>query len=190
MVAILKAILSIAGLVVFGCASGEPVARSGAIAASRTPRTGSPTAIDEVSTRGSPEGAATDDAKRAAARRIVERARAAFQEGRPEDTAELLERAIALDGGFAESYVLLAELHLTQGGNEIALAFLDRAQQLAADSPALLAEIESLRGTVLEELGRREAARDAYERALSMAPDNVRARLGLARVRDSETPGD
>jgi Tfp pilus assembly protein PilF len=129
-----------------------------------------------------PHPTSGDDAKRAAARRIVELARAAFEDGRPEDTADLLERAVALDGSFSESYVLLAHLHMTEGSPELALAFLDRAEQLAARDRGSLAEVESSRGVVFEELGQWEAARDAYRRALRLAPENARARRGLARL--------
>jgi len=129
-----------------------------------------------------PHTTSEDDAKRAAARRIVELARAAFEDGRPEDTADLLERAVALDGSFSESYVLLAHLHMTEGSPELALAFLDRAEQLAARDRVSLAEVESSRGVVFEELGRWQAARNAYRRALRLAPENARARRGLARL--------
>lgn len=198
--ALLTAVPIVISLVISGCASTAPVVPSAGTSGEMSgemsremsremsivqplpdpvpdPTAGRLMAMPELHDRMS-----TDDAKRAAARRIVERARAAFRDGRHGDTADLLERAVAIDGGFAESYMLLAFLHLKKGSHDVALAFLDKAQQLAAVQRESLAEIESLRGTVLEELGRREAARHAYERALALSPENVRARAGLARM--------
>jgi tetratricopeptide (TPR) repeat protein len=121
-------------------------------------------------------------AKRAAASALVARAESTFGDGQNVATAELLERAVGLDPTFPESYLLLARVHLQRDDEELALAFLDRAQQLAAGDPRVLGEIESLRGSALEGSGRRDAALAAYERALRLAPDNVRARTGVARL--------
>jgi tetratricopeptide (TPR) repeat protein len=121
-------------------------------------------------------------AKRAAASALVARAEAAFADGQTVASAELLERAVGLDPTFPESYLLLARVHLQRDDEELALAFLDRAQQLAAGNSQVLGEIESLRGSALEGSGRRAAALAAYERALRLAPDNPRARSGVARL--------
>jgi Tfp pilus assembly protein PilF len=123
-----------------------------------------------------------DQRKRAAAADLVRRARTAFAHGDDERTADLLERAVVVDPNFAETYVMLARLYIRQGDGTLALAFLDKAAQVAPADPGPLAEIESLRGVAFEELGQPDAARQAYERALIHSPDNERARLGLARV--------
>lgn len=120
--------------------------------------------------------------KRAAASELVERANSAFLDGRDIAAATLVERAVGLDPTFPASYLLLARMHLERGDEELALTFLERAEQLAGQNPRVLADVESLRGVAFEELGRPGAAVAAYERALRFAPDNARARGGLARL--------
>lgn len=136
--------------------------------------------------RAAPEVAtAAVDPRRAAASRLVEHSGEAVSRGRLADAAELLERAVALDPAFSGSYVQLARLHLVRGDHELALAFLDKAEELAAGDTASLSEIASLRGMAFEGLGRLDAARHAYERALELAPENPRARDGMRRAREA-----
>jgi Flp pilus assembly protein TadD len=130
----------------------------------------------------SPANPVAEPPKRAAASDLVERANAAFLDGREVAAATLVERAVGLDPTFSASYLLLARMHLERGDEELALTFLERAEQLAAGDPRVLADVESLRGVAFERLGRHGAAVAAYERALGFAPDNTRARGGLARL--------
>jgi tetratricopeptide (TPR) repeat protein len=118
---------------------------------------------------------------RAAAGGLVQQADVALSEGRLADAQDLLERAVAVDPRFAGSYVHLARLHLAQGEEQLALAFLDKAEALTGDRGSA-GEIATLRGAALEGLGDRDAARRAYERALSLTPHDGRARAGLVRT--------
>jgi tetratricopeptide (TPR) repeat protein len=126
----------------------------------------------------------------AAARRLVERAKGELAAGRAAAASDLLERAVAVDPTCAEGYYQLARVHADRDDHEAALGFLDKAEQVAARDPAALGEILSLRGTVLEELGRPDEARAAYERALHWAPGSVRARVGLGRVNGRGAGGE
>lgn len=87
-----------------------------------------------------------------------------------------------MDPSFPESYVRLARLHLEHEEAGRALALLDKAETLAAGDGKPAAEIATLRGVALEQLGDRAAARRAYERAVSLVPSDQRARAGLART--------
>ena len=102
--------------------------------------------------------------------------------GRPGDAADALERAVAVDPSFAGAWIGLARLHLAEGDHDTALAFCERAAMLAAGDGTTLAEVATLQGRALEAAGRYVAARDAYVRALVLAPDYPAARDGLDRV--------
>jgi tetratricopeptide (TPR) repeat protein len=69
----------------------------------------------------------------------------------------------------------LADVLRWQRRLEESLACLDRARELEPQR----AEVHSRRGRVLNEMGRRDAARAAYERALALDPANTDARAGL-----------
>ncbi len=185
--AVLAHLLSI--VQILGLAACAPQRRpAGRVATVRRPPERSP--AEQVRTRGAhtpttPRSAPAPDAAfdptRAAAGGLVEQAGVALSEGRIADAADLLERAVAVDPRFPGSYVQLARLHVEQGEPQLALAFLDKAEELTGDT-ATAAEIAMLRGAALEGLGDRDAARRAYERALSLTPDDGRARAGLTRT--------
>jgi Tfp pilus assembly protein PilF len=181
--AILSATLTVLILAALGCGprpAVQPAPRR--IAVVRTPEQGR---VPDPGQRTGQEipGAAGQDAKRAAASRLVERAQVAVAEGRLAPGVDLLERAVAVDPTWAEIYVQLAQVYLAEGDHELAVAFLDKAEQLSAGDAESLGEIVSLRGEIFEAVGWGENARQAYERALSLAPNNGRARAGLRRLR-------
>jgi tetratricopeptide (TPR) repeat protein len=164
-----------------GCAPGQPTRRgvSGPRVAAAPPPVTSPPAGPLAPPESAP---ATVDPQRLAAKRLADRGRAELGAGRLAEAGELLERAVAVDPTCTEGYYHLARLHVERGEYGLALAFLDKAEQVGTDDAAALGEIIGLRGTVLEALGRTEDARAAYERALRVAPGDVRARVGLGRV--------
>lgn len=184
--ALLAALALSFSLITVGCARHSAPTPAGRIAVARVPddvepsggRPGPPLQPQAVA----PADVVVEPPKRAAASELVERADSAFLEGRDVAAATLVERAVGLDPTFPASYLLLARMHLERGDEELALTFLERAEQLAAQDPGVLADVESLRGVAFEEQGRRAAAVAAYERALRLAPDNARARGGLARL--------
>lgn len=126
--------------------------------------------------------------KRRAAVRLVEHADAALTAGRVAEAADLLERAVAVDPRFAATYVGLARVHLAEGDHQTALAFCERAELLATGDVRVQADVAALRGQTLEAAGRYDLARQAYERALALAPGHPGARDGLTRVGDGAAP--
>lgn len=184
-VAVLANLLSVVQIVgMAACASQRRA--TGRLATVRRPPERPPAQTDARGTQTLPRSTsapvASVDPTRAAAGGLVERATVALSEGRVADAADLLERAVAVDPSFPGTYMHLARLHLEQGEQQLALAFLDKAELLAAEDAESAAEIATLRGVVLEQLGRRDAARRAYERALSLTPHDERARAGLVRT--------
>jgi tetratricopeptide (TPR) repeat protein len=188
---ILNAALAVLVLATLGCGP-RPAVQPGPrrIAVVRTPEQGRVIGPGQPVGQETPEAAAGQDAKRAAASRLVERAQVALAEGRLAPGVDLLERAVAVDPTWAEAYLQLAQVHLAEGDYELAVAFLDKAEQLSAGDVKSLGEIVSLRGEVFEALGRGKNARQAYEQALSLAPNNTRARAGLRRLRAEGMAGD
>jgi Flp pilus assembly protein TadD len=77
-----------------------------------------------------------------------------------------------------------------QGHYAQSLGFLEKAEELAVGDPGLLGETASMRGLALEALGRPEAARNAYERALALVPGDAQARAGLVRLEGVEPAGE
>jgi Flp pilus assembly protein TadD len=122
--------------------------------------------------------------------RLVEGADAALGRGTVTDAAEMLERAIVVDPTCPRAWVSLARLHLVQGHYAQSLGFLEKAEELAVGDPGLLGETASMRGLALEALGRPEAARNAYERALALVPGDAQARAGLVRLEGVEPAGE
>lgn len=82
-----------------------------------------------------------------------------------------LETLVLTDGESGKYRLALARVHYDQGQFAAALSQLDR---ILEGSPAW-AEAHDLRGQSLEGLGRNEAARAAYERAISLNPEAVPA---------------
>ena len=173
-------------LATIGCSGQTAPTPGGRIAVARVPdgpqRPGAPPGPPLQPPPVLPADPVVESPKRAAASELVKRANVAFLDGRDVAAATLVERAVGLDPTFPASYLLLARMHQERGDEELALTFLERAEQLAAGNPRVLADVESLRGVAFEGLGRRAAAVAAYERALRFAPDNARARGGLARL--------
>lgn len=96
------------------------------------------------------DGATTDEAaRRAASDRFVRRGRDALASGRPEEAAELLERAIRLDASNGRAYLALAEVRMTQGKEDAARGLLERAAALLGEEDArAAARLDSLRSAL------------------------------------------
>jgi tetratricopeptide (TPR) repeat protein len=125
----------------------------------------------------------------AAATRLVDHARERMIAGDSGGALEQLERAIAIDSGNPYAYYYLAQLHLMHRTYDQAIAFADRAASLSgARTPAWASRAYSLQGNAFEAAGRFADARNAYQRALQVAPGNLAARVGLARVGGPAVP--
>jgi len=119
----------------------------------------------------------------AAALRCVEQGRTFLQKGQLQAAREWFERALTLDGNNPYAYFFLAQLARRSGREDQADAFLERAATLASRAPnTWRSRILSLRGEVLEAVGRFPEARQAYRDAAALDPNNAGARAGLARL--------
>lgn len=97
--------------------------------------------------------------------------------GRHAEARGLLEEGIALSPEHGSFSLLLARVHVEQGGEAQAIAVLEQTRALAqstrdADSPALLAAL-------YQRAGRNDDAVNAYRDALAIRPDESRWWVGL-----------
>jgi putative PEP-CTERM system TPR-repeat lipoprotein len=98
--------------------------------------------------------------------------------GRPAEAREALEAALAADAAAEDAAVMLGMMHLERRRHREAL---DLAEALAAavpDSPLA----QNLAGGALFGLGRTDAARERFRRALALRPEFFPAHANLARL--------
>jgi hypothetical protein len=117
----------------------------------------------------------------AAATRLADAARLKLSAGDDGAALEQLERAIAIDSGNGYAYFFLAELHLRHRTYDQAIAFAERSAELNAAQPQWASRACTLQGNAFEAAGRFSDARQAYTRAVRLAPNNLAAASGLAR---------
>ncbi|MDX2167019.1 MAG: hypothetical protein SF182_08150 [Deltaproteobacteria bacterium] len=118
----------------------------------------------------------------AAATRLADAARLKLSAGDDGAALEQLERAIAIDSGNGYAYFFLAELHLRHRTYDQAIAFAERAAELNAAQPPWASRAYTLQGNAFEAAGRFTDARQAYGKAVRVAPNNLAAASGLART--------
>jgi hypothetical protein len=118
----------------------------------------------------------------AAATRLADAARLKLSAGDDGAALEQLERAIAIDSGNGYAYFFLAELHLRHRTYDQAIAFAERSAELNAAQPQWASRAYTLQGNAFEAAGRFSDARQAYTRAVRIAPNNLAAASGLART--------
>jgi tetratricopeptide (TPR) repeat protein len=96
------------------------------------------------------------------------------QELRPAQALALYERALQVDPNNPFAYLALARHHVDGEDPERALAFLDKADVLLANSdwqsPGLEADLVGIRGSALYASDHIESALPLLERARSLAP--------------------
>ncbi|HVO23402.1 MAG TPA: tetratricopeptide repeat protein [Candidatus Margulisiibacteriota bacterium] len=120
----------------------------------------------------------------AAALRLIEDGRQQMQQGRYDRALDRFERALAIDPSNAYGYYFLAQLHFATKKYDQAVAFASRAVVLSARTdPVLLGRSYGLQGAAFEAVGRYPDARKAYEKAIEADPNNLAARVGMARLR-------
>lgn len=119
----------------------------------------------------------------AAALRLIEDGRRQMREGAYDAALDRLERAVAIDPTSAYGYYFLAQVHFLKKNYDQAVAFASRAASLGRRAdPAFRGRIYNLQGAVFEQVGRYPDARRAYQQALMADPQNVPARVALARL--------
>ncbi|MFQ5668314.1 MAG: tetratricopeptide repeat protein [Candidatus Binatia bacterium] len=119
----------------------------------------------------------------AAALRLTEDGRQQLNQGRYDRAMDRFERAVAIDPTNAYGYYFLAQWHYLKKHYDQAITFARRAAALSARvDPVWLARAYSLEGAVFEEAGRYPDARKAYRKAMETDPDNLAARVGVARL--------
>jgi aspartate beta-hydroxylase len=110
------------------------------------------------------------------AKDLIARASALLQEGKADESAGLIRKAIAQDPDSAEAHNFLGAALQSLGTNEEALACHDKA--LSLDSGNLDALL--LRGRALQALGRGAEAIKDHEAVLAEVPENPRAQFWAA----------
>jgi len=118
----------------------------------------------------------------AAALRLIEDSRQQMQRAGADRALDRLERAVAIDPTNAYGYYFLARVHYTKKDYDQSIAFASRAAVLCRNDPIWLGRIYSLQGAVFEEAGRYPDARRAYQQAMQADPNNLAARVGVARL--------
>jgi MSHA biogenesis protein MshN len=99
-----------------------------------------------------------------------------LEQGRIDQARHLLEEGLALAPSHAEFALALARIHAGQREYETALSVMDKADRAGAGS----AIFQTLRGAVLQRLGRHAEAVQAYQNAVQAAPQQAANWLGLA----------
>ena len=136
---------------------------------------------------------------RAAALRLTEQARRELLKGGANAALQDLGRAVSIDPGNPFEYYYLGRVYLTRHNFAQAATFFHRAELGFAGRPNWLGETLSLAGACNEQLGQAADAVKAYQRAITLAPDNFRAQIGLGRLaprvdaaagRDQPAPSD
>lgn len=131
-------------LLTAGCATGGTDARPG------DGEAGTETA-DSAQARAAEEAAA----RRAASDRLVARGRSLLEEGRDEEAAGVLERAVRRDPSNGHAFLALARARIRLGQEEAAVGLLERAAALLrADHPRAARQADSLRAALEVSEGR------------------------------------
>lgn len=121
------------------------------------------------------------DEEEAMALRYAERARRELEQGTTTNAFTLLDAAVEHAPDLVAPRVVRAQAFLAQGSTEQARGDLHRAVDLDP-SPAWLAEIVAVNGSVFELQGDQDRAVAAYRRALAISSANVTARDALRRL--------
>ena len=119
----------------------------------------------------------------AAALRLIEDGRQQMNQKNYDQALDRFERAVSIDPVSPYGYYFLARLHYVKKNYDQAVAFTSRAAALVPRTDAAwVARIYSLQGAVFEDAGRYPDARKAYQHAVDADPNNLAARVGIARL--------
>ncbi len=125
---------------------------------------------------------------RAASIRLTEAARKELASGATDAALRNLARAVSIDPGNPFAYYYLGRAYLSRRNYSQALTFFQRAELGFAARPDWLGETLSYEGSCDEQLGRRDDAAKAYQRAVAAAPGNFRAQAGYGRFGPALAP--
>lgn len=110
----------------------------------------------------------------------------ALKQQRYDNAGELLRRYLEAVSGDAEAELALAMARSGEGRHAAALVIVERLLERNARS----SQAHYTRGTILERLGRRADAMRAYEQAVQLKPDHVKARQRLDALRGADELDD
>ena len=113
-----------------------------------------------------PDVPMTDPMARVNARQAVRDAETAANKQDLKAAADLLDRAIQFDPGYADAYIVRAELHIARNEASAALADFDRAVQIDPTNPEL--RLHRIQGEF--RMGDKQKARADLDQLLSQAP--------------------
>ena len=102
--------------------------------------------------------------------------------GRGDEAVEMYRRVIDVDADLAPSHAGLGMALFETGRHEEALTVLDRALALEPDAP-FAGELALFAGRAARELGRLDAARVHFQRAVDLAPGSVDPLMELSNLR-------
>jgi hypothetical protein len=119
---------------------------------------------------------------RAASLGLTEQARKELGAGQVDDALRVLARAVSIDPSNPFVYYYLGRAYLLKANYEQALTFFKQAEIWFIGRPEWIGETAGYEGVCYEELGRPNDAIQAYQRALSAAPNNLMARVGYGRL--------
>jgi tetratricopeptide (TPR) repeat protein len=123
----------------------------------------------------------------AAALRLIEDGRQQMDPGHYDRALDRIERGVTVDPANAYGYYFLAQLHFQTKKYDQAVAFASRAVVLSARTDrVLMGRSYGLEGAAFEAVGRYPDARKAYEKAVEADPNNLAARVGVARLNPTE----
>jgi hypothetical protein len=115
-----------------------------------------------------------DEVRRASQRIVLDGLRADAEQ-QSERARGLYQRALQVDSGNPFAYLALARQSVALGEADLALEYVDRAEDLlavdAASSPGVAAHLDGLRGAALSLSGDEVQGRELLERAAEEAPD-------------------
>ena len=121
--------------------------------------------------------------RRIASVRMAERGRRLLRSGNYGGALTELEKSLSTDGSNPYSHYYIAVAHHRLGNFRASLDFLEAAEPVLGHDLPWRVQTLVLRGDNLRALGRFDAARAAYRRALSMDPANPSAHRGMLWAR-------
>jgi tetratricopeptide (TPR) repeat protein len=114
---------------------------------------------------------------------LIQDGRLQLNQGRYDRALDRFERAVTIDPASAYGYYFLAQLHFQTKKYDQAVAFASRAVVLSARADrVLMGRSYGLQGAAFEAVGRYADARSAYKKAVEADPNNLGARVGIARL--------
>jgi MSHA biogenesis protein MshN len=99
-----------------------------------------------------------------------------IQQGRIDEARRQLQEGLAVNPSYAPFAVALARIHVDRQEYDQAMKVLEQAGESGRDNP----DFQSLRGAILQRLGRDSEAADAYRLALGGMPQSGASWVGLA----------